>query len=152
VNRILIADDHPAVRSTLRCFLIAYGFAVCGEAANGLEAVEMAQSVRPDLIVLDLHMPVLDGLGAARELSRLLPDVPLIMLTNHTGKIAEEDALKAGVRRMISKEDVAKKLVPVVREVFSLKGDPAAESAARLSKYPSLASDQGDPVSSLEDD
>jgi DNA-binding NarL/FixJ family response regulator len=120
VYRILIADDHPAVRRTLRSFLMAYGFAVCGEATNGLEVVEMAQRVHPDLIVLDLHMPLLDGLGAARELSRLAPDVPLVMLTNHAGTIVEGEALKAGVKRMISKENAAKKLVPNVREILTM--------------------------------
>ena len=71
-HSILIVDDNPVIRRTLRsCFLQSVDWQVCGEAANGRDAVEKAQHLKPDLIILDLSMPVMNGLQAARELKRM---------------------------------------------------------------------------------
>jgi CheY-like chemotaxis protein len=119
VHRILIADDHAAIRHALVSLLSSYGFVVCGQAINGREALERAQELHPDLIVLDCSMPMMSGLEAARELKKLMPDVPLIMLTSYVFKDIEEEATKAGVRRVILKDDAHQRLVPEALEVLS---------------------------------
>jgi len=81
------------------------GWEVCGEAANGREGVEKAQVLKPDLIVLDLSMPVMNGLDAARELTRLLPDVPLVMFTNFETAHLRRQALSVGIKAIVSKTD-----------------------------------------------
>lgn len=83
------------------------GWEVGGEAANGREAIEKAQQGRPDLIVLDLSMPVMNGLEAARELKRLLPSVPLVMFTNFNSPQLANEALSAGVSVVVSKDKIA---------------------------------------------
>jgi len=79
--RILIADDSALARKILRDTLKTNGYNVCGEAENGLEAVRMALSLTPDVVVLDLVMPELDGMRAAQKISQALPDTPMILHT-----------------------------------------------------------------------
>lgn len=118
---VLIVDDHVAVRKALRSLFDLNGFTVCGEAVNGQDAVEKAQRLHPDLIVLDLSMPVMDGFEAARELANLLPELPLIILTNDAGAIGEEDARKLGIRRVLSKREPVQQLIDEVRELVATK-------------------------------
>lgn len=113
-SRILIAEDSPAVRSALRGLLESEGSWEIVDAENGQEAVAKAQEVKPNLIILDLVMPVMDGLVAARKLSSLLPDIPLIMHTMHWSPQVELEAQKAGVRKVVSKAD-SNLLVATVR-------------------------------------
>ena len=81
--RILIADDNPPVRTALRHLLESTGGWEVVDAENGQQAVAKAQELRPNVVILDLVMPVMDGLAAARELSKLLPGIPLLMHTLH---------------------------------------------------------------------
>jgi two-component system, chemotaxis family, chemotaxis protein CheY len=118
VNRILIVDDHAAMRAALRFFFTSGGFEVCGEAVNGLDAIQKAQELHPDLILLDLSMPVMNGLDAARELTQLMPSVPLMMFTDHSGKIMEEEARNAGVVSVISKSQPYDRLMNCARELL----------------------------------
>jgi two-component system chemotaxis response regulator CheY len=120
LHRILIADDHAAVRTALRSLFDRSGFEVCGEAVNGVEAIEKAEEFRPDLIVLDFCMPVMDGLEASRQIANLMPDVPLMMFTSHVSKVMEEDARKAGIRRIIAKGESIQKLLDDARELLGL--------------------------------
>ena len=109
---VLIVDDHPAVRRALRAaFERQPGFSVCGEAEDGFEAISKAKKLAPDLIVLDLRMPVMDGLEAARELRRLFPRVPLMMLTCYHSSAAEKQALASGVTAVFSKPDGMQNLI-----------------------------------------
>jgi DNA-binding NarL/FixJ family response regulator len=102
--RILIADDHGSVRRLLRALLETRAeWKVCGEAENGREAVSKAAKLRPDLIILDLAMPIMNGLKAAREISTATPAVPILMYTNHSSSEIEIEAKKAGVRQIVSK-------------------------------------------------
>src|SRR3981081_2352096 len=79
---ILIVDDSEAIRSVLRTFLESReGFEVCGEAVDGVDAIEKAKEIRPDLIILDLAMPRMNGAAAASVLKRTMPDVPIILFT-----------------------------------------------------------------------
>src|ERR1700756_4152220 len=82
--RILIADDSPFVRKSIRTLLESNpGWEVCGEAANGQEALDHAMKLSPDIIILDLVMPVMDGLQAARKMAVIAPRTPTVMLTMH---------------------------------------------------------------------
>ncbi len=90
-------------------------FEVCGEAANGKEAIEKAQELRPDLIVLDLSMPVMNGLEAARVLKRLMPTVPLIMYSAFGDGSAEYQARLIGISEVVSKYEHASVLIHKAR-------------------------------------
>jgi two-component system, response regulator PdtaR len=109
---ILIVDDHPAIRKALRAaFEDQPGFTVCGEAEDGFDAIGKAKKLAPDMIVLDLRMPVMDGLEAARELRRLFPQMPLMMLTCYHSSAAEKQALASGVTAVFSKPDGMQNLI-----------------------------------------
>jgi len=116
--QILIADDNAVVRTALRHLLESIDSWEIIDAENGQEAVARAKEVRPNLIVLDLVMPVIDGLTAAREISKLLPDTPLLMHTLHWSPQLELEAQKVGVRKMVPKAD-SKGLVAAVQELLT---------------------------------
>jgi len=119
VASILIVDDHPAIRRALRlAFERQPGFTVCGEAEDGFDAIGKAQKLSPDLIVLDLRMPVMDGLEAARELKRLFPQIPLMMLTCYHSSAAEREAKASGVAAVFSKPEGMQNLIWHARAVL----------------------------------
>lgn len=104
--RILIVDDSPLVRQRLRELLEQHpDWCVCGEAANGEEAVQRARELAPDLIVLDFMMPVMNGLEAARAISNLVPGVPILMFSMHISRQLVQEAQDAGVRGAVLKTD-----------------------------------------------
>jgi len=104
---ILIVDDSPLVRRALRSSFEQHtDWIVCGEAADGREAIEKARQLNPDLIILDLSMPRMDGLAAARELNRIQPNVPLLMFTTFKNPSIEKEAIAAGCADVISKSEV----------------------------------------------
>src|SRR5260370_26533665 len=82
--QVILADDHQIVRQGLKVLLEREGFKIVGEASNGQEAVQLAQKFQPDVAVLDLAMPILNGLDAAREIQRVSPKTKTILLTMHT--------------------------------------------------------------------
>ena len=103
--KILIADDDAAIRRLLRRLIENHaGWSVCGDAADGQDAVDKAAQLSPDVVVLDLAMPQMNGLQAAREISRNLPDVPLLLLTvQQVSKELTREAAHAGFRGAVSK-------------------------------------------------
>jgi DNA-binding NarL/FixJ family response regulator len=104
---ILIADDSPVIRRALRETLEREdAWQVCGEAADGLQAIEKAQRLKPDVVVLDLSMPVMNGLEAARELTRISPSLILVMFTNFDTPQLTNEALSAGVRAVVPKSEI----------------------------------------------
>src|ERR1700676_3525384 len=104
---ILIADDDSLVRNVLRSFLESQTrFKVCGEAVNGLDAIETARTLNPDLIVMDLSMPVMNGIEAGSVLKAMLPQVPIVIYTAHDSSMIEPHALAVGVRAVIQKHDM----------------------------------------------
>jgi DNA-binding NarL/FixJ family response regulator len=118
--RILIVDDSSLVRNLVRkCFESEPGWQVCGEAGNGQEAIQKAQEARPNVIVLDLSMPVMNGLEAAKVLSKLMPSVPLVMYTSFNTRHLEQEALAVGIRRVIVKSGEVRDLVSSVRSVMA---------------------------------
>ena len=119
---ILIADDNVHVRKALVQLLTSESdFQICGEAKNGQEAVEKAERLHPDLIILDFSMPFMNGLGAAQELKRLMPAVPVIMYTGFSDSFVKGQALKAGVSAFISKAQDFATLLSTARALLSQK-------------------------------
>jgi DNA-binding NarL/FixJ family response regulator len=105
-NSILIADDSAVIRRSLRSLIGGHKeLTVCGEAENGAEAVEKAHKLKPDLILMDFSMPIMNGLDAATQLKKDSPRVPIVMLTMFKDKFLEEHAYKAGVSLVLSKEE-----------------------------------------------
>jgi DNA-binding NarL/FixJ family response regulator len=104
VKSVLIADDNAFVRQRLsELFGREPDFEVCAVAENGGKAIEEAQELLPDLIVLDLSMPVMNGLDAARVLKRLMPRVPIVMFSAYSDPFTEKEAHSAGVSALVSK-------------------------------------------------
>jgi two-component system, chemotaxis family, chemotaxis protein CheY len=118
-KRVLIVDDHATVRGMIRSRFESEGFEVC-DAANGAEAVNKAQEVKPDLVILDLAMPVMNGLEAARILKRLAPEVPLLMFTNTGGSGLEQEARSSGISAVFSKSDGAEAVLVHVNKILKL--------------------------------
>jgi len=117
--RILLADDHQLFRQGLRGLLEKAGHEVVGEAADGRAAIALAQSLQPDIAVLDLSMPLLNGLDAAAEMKRVVPRTKVILLTMYTDKEYVLRALHAGARGYVLKSQAAEDLVRAVRETFT---------------------------------
>lgn len=101
--RILIADDHALFRDGLRSLLQSRGHEVVGEARNGRQAIELAQQLKPDLVLMDIQMPELDGVSATRELTAQLPDVKVVALTASEQNETLFDAIKAGAQGYLLK-------------------------------------------------
>jgi|HubBroStandDraft_5_1064220.scaffolds.fasta_scaffold08239_6 DNA-binding response OmpR family regulator len=99
---ILVVDDDDAIREMLRWRFELAGFGVL-EASNGSEAVKAAQTTKPDLVVLDLMMPVMNGLQAARVLKLMKPEVPLVMFTSEGGSDLEQEASESGISAFVPK-------------------------------------------------
>ncbi len=117
--RILIVDDSSAVRGSVRrLFESVPGWLVCGEAVNGQQAIETARALKPNIIILDLSMPVMNGLEAAKVLSENLPAVPLIMFTSFVTYQIEQEAIAAGVRQVIAKDKPIANLVNAVKSLI----------------------------------
>jgi DNA-binding NarL/FixJ family response regulator len=103
---ILIADDSAIVRAIIREFLESQaGFEVCGEAINGVDVIEKAKELKPDLIILDLAMPRMNGAEAASVLKSMMPDVPIILLTMYEDVMVKSRASAFGVDLVLSKPD-----------------------------------------------
>ena len=125
--RILIADDHAQLRKTLRQTLEAHpGWQVCGEATTGLEAVEKAAQLKPDVIILDLSMPVMGGLEAAPRILSIAPEIPILLFTSHFHGMLAAEAQKAGIRRVLSKDGT--ELLDTIEAVLDEKLSTAMET------------------------
>src|ERR1700729_1050951 len=102
--RVLIADDYPSIRQAVRSILEKHPrFEVCGEAEDGAEAIEEAKKLKPDAVVLNVTMPVLNGFEAAREIKATLPETAIMILSANADACFVEEAKKIGVRAYVSK-------------------------------------------------
>ena len=120
--RILVADDHEAVRTGVCSILQSRGdVEICGQAANGREAVQKTGELKPDLVLLDITMPVLDGLSAAREIRKLFPRVVILFLSIHEGKQMEDLAKLSGASGYVSKTSGSEVLLKAV-DIVAGKG------------------------------
>lgn len=150
-TRVLLADDHALIRQGLKALLEKQGIQVVTEASDGQEAVRLAEKAQPEIAILDITMPLLNGVDAARELMKATPKTKVILLTQHDEDQYVTEALRAGVKGYVLKSQAAEDLVHAIREVSkgSVYLSPSISRAvvdAYLSKtYVSL-----DPLSTRE--
>jgi two-component system, chemotaxis family, chemotaxis protein CheY len=119
-HSILIVDDSETIRRLVRsCIERRTDWKVCGEAENGVTALEKFKELRPDMVILDFQMPEMNGLEAAREIARLAPNTPMVMFTMYDGGQLRELAQSAGIREIISKSDrFAERLIPALKNAL----------------------------------
>jgi two-component system response regulator NreC len=115
--RVVLADNHALVRQGLKALLEREGFQVAGEASDGQEVVRLVARIRPDIAILDISMPILNGIDAARELQKASPATKTILLTRHDEDQYVTEALRAGVKGYVLKNQAAPDLVHAIREV-----------------------------------
>lgn len=116
--QLVLVDDHDVVRTGLKAFLATQaGFEIVGEANTGLQALEIAKEVNPDVMVMDITMPGMDGLEATRWLRTLCPQVKVLALTVHTGKQYFFEMLASGAAGYVTKQAAAEELVAAIRSV-----------------------------------
>ena len=127
-RRILIADDSALTRKTLQDLLQTHGWEVCGQAENGLDAVRMAVELNPDVVILDLAMPSMDGLTAAGHISQSLPTIPIVMHTLHSLAQLELEAKKKGVHCIVPKSESAH-IITILDELISPRGSGSSPQA-----------------------
>jgi CheY-like chemotaxis protein len=113
---VLIVDDHSITRSTIRSMLLGYRLPVCGEAENGKEAVERVKELRPDVVLLDIEMPVMNGIQAAYEIRRISPSTKILFFTIDEDE-ASSTARLFGVEGVITKSSAATELIPALRRL-----------------------------------
>ena len=116
-TRVLLADDHPIFLQGMKGLLEREKFDVVGLAADGRQAVKLAEKLKPDVAILDLSMPLLNGLDAAREMGKVSPGTKKILLTNYTDEQYILDALRAGVNGYLVKTKAAADLIQAIHEV-----------------------------------
>lgn len=118
--RILIADDHEIFRRGLRSLLESHAqWEVCGEATNGLEAVERVKELSPDVVVLDVTMPRLNGLEAAQLIRSEAPRSKMVILSQHEPSLMRQAALNAGADAYVTKSEVSRELMMAIEEMIS---------------------------------
>src|SRR5260370_36336921 len=137
LKSILIADDDEFIRQAL-CHLFASqeDFEVCGDAENGREAVEMAQVLHPDLIVLDLSMPVMNGIEATRALKQLMPDTPIIVFSEYCDVFSEREARSEGISALVSKTEPVSVLLDNARAVLHYTAGGFLSSSNQTKEQP----------------
>src|SRR5215472_3180571 len=147
--RILLADDHDLTRAGLRYLLEKQEeWSVCGEAPNGRAAVELAEKVRPDVAILDMSMPELNGVEATRQILKKLPRTKILIYTMHETERIIIDALDAGASGIVLKSDAGENMVMAVESVvrgrrFFTPHVAETIAEAYLAKKASLASESG---------
>lgn len=140
--RILVADDHDVVRAGLRTLLESRkGWQVCAEAANGRDAVERARDSKPDVAVLDIGMPLLNGVEAARQIRKQSPTTEILILTMHDSAMMIQSVLEAGARGYILKDDAGRNLLAAVDAVR--RGRPFLSSRVSGAAAKVSANDDG---------
>ncbi|HLE13934.1 MAG TPA: response regulator transcription factor [Anaerolineales bacterium] len=139
--QVLIVDDMPQVRQELRLLLTLAGeLEVVGEAANGVEAIGQVEALRPDVVVMDLEMPVMDGYEAARQIKTRWPACRVIALTVHDGEAERQRAAQAGVDAFIVKGAPLDVLVKAIIENNEHQYGQAGEALPRLQEHTGGAS------------
>src|SRR2546430_8980114 len=116
-KRILIVDDQAALLKVLRTSLEHHGFTVCGEAENGVDAIGRAIATRPDLVILDVAMPGLNGIEVASILQGLLPNVPIILHTIYADRVGKSLKTLVGIKAVVAKSEGISKLIDRIRSL-----------------------------------
>jgi DNA-binding NarL/FixJ family response regulator len=126
-TRFLIVDDSELVRRSLRTVLQANPeWEICGEAADGVSAVEMFKELRPNIVILDFQMPGINGIETARRMAEIAPAVPVVLFTQHASADLEKHAREVGIRSVVSKTN-AFPMVGMIQELLG-SGDPETSS------------------------
>jgi len=148
---VVLADDHPVVRQGLRMLLERERFEILGEASDGLEAIALVAKLHPDVVVLDLAMPGLNGIGAARDIVKVSPRSRIVLLTMYTEEHHVLEALRAGVKGCVSKTQAADHLLAAIREVCAggVYLSPSV-SGAVVQAYLAKSDPPADPLTSRE--
>ena len=150
-TRIILADDHAIVRQGIKSLLEREGLQVVAEASDGREAIKYAEALSPDVVVMDIGMPMLNGMEAARELARCCPKVKPILLTQHDEPQYVSAALKSGVKGYVLKSQITADLVQAIHQV--LRGQVYLSpgiSGAVMAAYKSKTELPADPLTSRE--
>src|SRR5579864_5438133 len=127
--QILLADDHELFRRTMRSFIESQPhWRVCGEAGDGIEAVEKAKQMRPNVVLMDINMPRMDGLEAARIIRRELPECNIIVVTQNHSSMAREQAASVDAQGFVTKSDVTKDLPIAIEKVVGVREARAVTS------------------------
>jgi DNA-binding NarL/FixJ family response regulator len=141
---ILLADDHTVVREGLRALLESEGdFAIVGEAETGRQAVELARKLRPSVIVMDIAMPLLNGLEATRQIRKALPDAKVVILSAHSDAVYVEQVMNSGAVGYLLKQSSAHDLSQAIREVNEGRIFFSASIARRLRPAHELSAELG---------
>jgi DNA-binding NarL/FixJ family response regulator len=136
VTRVVIADDHPVFRRGLKALLDGEdGLEVVGDAADGQEAVKVVLDLEPDVVVMDLHMPVLGGVEAAKQIREVLPDIGVLVLTMHEDDELVFAAMKAGARGYLVKTTDDDEIVRAVQAIGAGEAIFSATIAQRMMGY-----------------
>jgi CheY-like chemotaxis protein len=117
----LVVEDNPAIRKMMVAAFMANGvFKTCAEAENGEEALKLAEEIRPDIITLDLSMPVMNGIEAAPKLRKMLPKTPIIMFTLYGDGLSQIEAAKSGVNLVLSKSTPLPQLIVLAHRLLGV--------------------------------
>jgi YesN/AraC family two-component response regulator len=119
MTRILIVDDHQAARTTLRELLDWHSFQVCGDAQNGKEAIEKVIELKPEIVLMDINMPVMNGIAAATEIRRIAPSTKIVFLTVHDGP-GFQAGTKPWAHGFVCKSEAGKELIPTLERVAGI--------------------------------
>jgi DNA-binding NarL/FixJ family response regulator len=132
--RVLIVDDHEIVRRGMHTILAnnPLTFEVCGEASNGVEAIEMARKVKPDVVVIDVSMPGLNGIEATRMILKELPGVEVLVLTMHDSETLIEELLRAGAKGYLLKTDLSRELPVAIDSLYRKRPFFSAKVARKV--------------------
>ncbi len=138
--RVLLADDHQLLRQAIRRALEDAGMTVVAEAGDGGEAVRLAEELRPDVVVMDVSMPVLDGVEATRRIHDDLPDLPIVIITMHGDEALRRDAVNAGASGFLTKDVSMQEVVATITQAaggeVALSTELAATILAELEESP----------------
>jgi DNA-binding NarL/FixJ family response regulator len=124
IIKILIVDDHEIFRRGLRALLEPYSeWQICGEAVDGVDAVEKCKPLGPDIVILDITMPRLNGLEAARLIKKQNPNLRIVMITQHDSPQVQAAAMEAGAQAFVTKSSVGNELVASLRTMIKNMGE-----------------------------
>src|SRR5450432_119153 len=115
--RVLIVDDHEVVRKGVRSLLVRSGYDVCGEGVDGEDAIEKARELKPDVVVMDVSMPRLNGLEATRQMLGIFPGIQVVILSQHESPEMLRQAVSSGARAYVTKASIAKDLLTAIQKV-----------------------------------